>query len=206
MKKITRLSSFLLLLLVLGCNKDRDTRTVEGTVIAFGTNEPIEKAMVILQLGAGATSFGGGASVSRKDTFITEADGNYFFSYKVNDFPYSNLVAKHDEYFFKNPPDGIVGPNYYFDIVMDPYAWVKLHIKNTLPVNSLDNIRYNGSWGGGSPLFYNGMDVDSYVLKQVLGNRDINVYWWITKNNVKTSLSDIVYCPGGDTTLFEIFY
>ena len=210
MKRIFQFILFFFLFLFLSCNKDdNDLATVEGTVIEFGTNEPIEGATVILQLGSGATSLGGGANVSRRDTFITQADGNYLFTYKSEDFTYSNLVADHKDYFFNNPPDGIVCCNYQYDIVMDPNAWIKLHVKNTMPVNMNDKIKYTGEFERGISLPLDehfGADFNQYFVEPVRGNREILITWWVTKSNQETKFEQKVICPARDTTLFEVFY
>jgi hypothetical protein len=68
------------------------------------------------------------------------------------------------------------------------------------------NIRITGSWAGGSPDDNFGMNVDFFQIEQVLGNRNANVNWWVTKQGTTAVSRDTIYVPARDTIYYEILY
>ena len=112
-------STFLLLafilsvpLLRISCDNDgilSGTTIIEGQVLAYGTNEPVENATVTLYERVSTGSFSG-ADVA-VETIITDASGGY--SFESEGLGLTGVNATHDNYFEPNmiTYDGIVYKN-----------------------------------------------------------------------------------------------
>ena len=205
-------STFLLLafilsvpLLWISCDNDgilSGTTIIEGQVLAYGTNEPVENATVTLYERVSTGSFSG-ADVA-VETIITDASGSY--SFESEGLGLTGVNATHDNYFEPNmiTYDGIVYKNRNnIDIVIDPHAWLKLHIKNVNPFDQNDYINVNGFITEGP---WHGMSIDINPTMLIRGNKENKIAWFITKNNISTNQFAPIYCEGHDTTYFEIFY
>jgi len=195
-----------LFILSAGCG-DRDNikgLDVSGYVLEYGTLDPIEGARVYLVGGsAGGVS---GPNWNLVDTFITGPDGKYAF--RRSEEPVIVALYVYADQYYDIIEKAVKFPErkQEIDIVMDPYAWIKLHIKNTNPYDINDLFSFSGEWGGGSLPDYYGMNVDLYYLQKVYGNRFIDVYWGVTKNNKFNFSQDSVFTVTHDTVDFEILY
>ncbi len=120
---------------------------IEGKILEYGTNEPVENAIVTLYKRVSTGSLSG--IDTEVETMITDASGSYSFEYDgVGGY---GVNATHDTYFEPSmiTYDGIArNRRNQVDIVVDPHAWLELHIKNVNPFDKNDNIRYSGNWGG----------------------------------------------------------
>ena len=205
-------STFLLLafilsvpLLWISCDNDgilSGTTIIEGQVLAYGTNEPVENATVTLYERVSTGSFSG--TDVAVETIITDASGSY--SFESEGLGLTGVNATHDNYFEPNmiTYDGIVYKNRNnIDIVIDPHAWLKLHIKNVNPFDQNDYINVNGFITEGP---WHGMSIDINPTMLIRGNKENKIAWFITKNNISTNQFAPIYCEGHDTTNFEIFY
>ena len=50
------------------------------------------------------------------------------------------------------------------------------------------------------------MTVDTSVVKTTLGNKNIDVKFFVTKNNITTSISNTIFATAFDTTNLTINY
>lgn len=212
MKPIQISLVFLVLsLIIYSCDEGIDPllpyTSIEGQVLEYGTNKPIENAQVILYKRVSTGTFSGANMAV--DTFLTDATGQYSFIYEGDGN--LGLNAFHDTYF--NRGNDIYGDHIYskienknIDIILDPYALLELHIKNVNPFDENDNIRYDGDWSGGAPQDNLGTNVDFHDIKEVRGNRNINIIWWVTKNGEKIEHQQNIYCKSHETTQYEILY
>ena len=178
---------------------------IEGKVLEYGTEEPIENAQVVLYEQTSSGTFS--TSDLPIDTILTDATGSYSFQY--NGRGQTGVKAFHDTYF---PISRVPYENIYYkqrnveNIILDPYALLELHIKNVNPFDGNDNLRYDGAWSGGAPQDNLGVNIDFFDTKLVRGNRGVSLVWRVIKNENTTTHRDTVYCKGHETTQYEIFY
>lgn len=178
---------------------------IEGQVLEYGTNEPVENAEVLLYKRISTGAFTG--TDIRVDTAITNAAGEYSFQYEDSDK--LGLFASADTYFTTN---GIEYSNIRSkkmntrNITLDPVAALELHIKNVNPFDN-DNIRYSAGWENGASIQDNiGENIDKKEKKQTRGNRLTKVSWTVFRDNNIQTYTDSVYCKGHELTQYEIFY
>ncbi|MFT5261652.1 MAG: hypothetical protein ACI8YQ_000376 [Polaribacter sp.] len=193
------------LLSLLSCDKDDPITAISGHVTTLGTTDPVVDAKIVLYGGVSNGNFSNpGTYVSRIDSVYTDVAGFYEFSFDASRYPVLDMVAEKESYFTKDVKQGLVSRRENVaDIVMDPFAWLKLHVKNVMPVNVDDGISVDGSWGGGGVLDTWGETVDEMIIVKVIGNKEHFVKWNV---NGASNFIENVYCPAQDTTLFEIFY
>ncbi|MBK7233869.1 MAG: hypothetical protein IPH93_16805 [Saprospiraceae bacterium] len=210
----------LLALLFLSCEKDNDDSNiipyangtkskVSGQVIEYGSNKPIPGAKVILQEGYISGSLLSGRTVwTAIDTFVADNDGKYQFEFfhKVDDSDRKELYAykvyiEKDQYFpslEKRAHKGMWTKNLNF--VLDPYAWIKVHVKNVYSFDEKDYI-----WIGGGSNYY-GKSVDTSEIQLEFGNRMSKLVWFVGHNKIETRFEDSIYVIARDTVPYEINY
>lgn len=88
------------------------------------------------------------------------------------------------------------------NIHLQPYGWLKLHVKNVNPWNGDDRISL--SLGGTVQSCYG--IVDKTIHSKEPGNGTKKLIWAVEKNGIVTSYKDSVYLVGFDTTFYEILY
>ncbi|NOT36081.1 MAG: hypothetical protein HOP11_01745 [Saprospiraceae bacterium] len=136
---------------------DGSRTKVEGMVKEYGTGRPIVHALVILDEGIQTGFFTGNINWYPEDSVYTDSLGHYVFEFKHK--PY---VSGREEYFsyqlrcdypnyFGIAPK-LVATSWWFkdlDLILDPYAWIKVHIKNVNPYDEHDYILTSIEGGGG---------------------------------------------------------
>ena len=87
------------------------------------------------------------------------------------------------------------------DVLLEPYAWIKFHVKNVNPYDENDKILVNNL----KPLV--GNRVDTFLIEQSIGNKKFDIITWYYKNQIKYVLRDSINkLVSQDTTYFEIKY
>ena len=130
------------------CRKEDNTTSATGRVLQFGTNIPIEGATVYLQECSSEGLFTGTGACTTIDTVITGVDGRYEFI----DFSSAgshSIIAEANQYYDLLESVSVVDfeNDNMNDIVLTPYAWLKLHIKNINPVDELDKVQIASELG-----------------------------------------------------------
>ena len=211
MKTLTEPVLLSLLILIAGCS-DKDIIKgidVSGYVFEYGTLDPIEGARVYLVTGSSG-------NWGTTDTLVTGPDGRYAFRHPERE-P-GTLVALYvfaDDYYDIIEADvPLPWKKQEIDIVMDPYAWLKLHVINTNPESFLDIIRIRGNWeipygnniwAGGVLDDIVGDQVDITIILRTLGNRDIPMLWRVIKAE-DIIYRDTIFAIAHDTTFIEFQY
>ena len=179
---------------------------IEGKVLEYGTEEPIENAQVVLYEQTSSGTFS--TSDLPIDTILTDATGSYSFQY--NGRGQTGVKAFHDTYF---PISRVPYENIYYkqrnveNIILDPYALLELHVKNVNPFDGNDNVRYSAYWEWGASIQDNfGTNVDLVEAHLARGNRHIKIFWNVTKDGIMTANEDSIYCKGHENITYEIFY
>jgi len=207
MKNLLFITLAITICFITACKKENPT-SITGHVLEFDTNKPIEGALLYLYGGDSDGNFSNpGAYLEKIDSTISAADGSYHFDLDAAPYPILDLIAHKELYFSEDVLQGIYRTRAnQIDIVLDPHAWLKLHVKNDMPVDEYDKISVWGSWGGGGDLYELGEEVNELITIKLRGNDSPTVRWNVTKNDIKTSYNQDIYVPAHDTTTFEIFY
>ena len=213
--------SFLIILpLIFSCHKPEDNPTpkdkvpygdgsrtkIEGRVLEYGSLKPIPNALVVLEEEF-HMPFTGGGKYYPIDSTYTNADGYYIYDFKhidkLDDYYFSYQVKALAPKYFDNNSRMENGYAHRSDIILDPYAWIKVHVKNVNPFDEKDYL-FTNIWGGGGK--YYGLDIDITEVYPVPGARKIKFFSRSTKNKITVEKLDSLYLPPHDTINYEILY
>jgi hypothetical protein len=194
------------------CTKDNEanaTIKVSGKVLQVGTLKPIVNAKVFLinETPTGGP-LSGTTSSSIVDTVRTDANGFYVIDKTGIDKNGSYIVTATADKYFKYDPSKYLTANNVFvgqDIVLDPHAWIKIHVKNQNPVDSNDRILFGNTIGDliGS---YTGKNVELNYINRCPGNTKLFASWGVLKNGAWVSFKDTITVPAHDTLIYQILY
>jgi hypothetical protein len=132
---------------------ENKTRTkVTGRVMEYGTLKPMAQCMVVLEESFFAPRSGGGRYYPI-DTTYTDDQGYYLYDFKhvphSNDYFFTYQVKAVQQNYFNGYTEFESG---YWerdrDIILDPFAWIKAHVKNVNPFDEMDYL-FTSSNGGG---------------------------------------------------------
>ncbi len=168
-----------------------------GRVIESSTGAPIPGARVILSDCDG--EFLGNSNCALLDSTQSDAGGNYAFArwgFMVN--------AQKEGYFTDDNTSALVldGSEENTDIVLPPYAWLEVTVKNESGAYAISSTEINSV----SPIQLTAGE-DTTFIHLVRGNQDYHyVYSIWTDANTANTMSIKPYCPGHDTTKITITY
>ena len=137
------------------------------------------------------------------ETYYSDKDGNFSFKYteRVN-YGYTVKVFA-DKYYESEDyiPSEKKGVASTTELLLDPYAWIKFHVKNINPYDEYDKILVNNL----KPVV--GSKVDTFLVEESIGNTKFYISTWYYKNKIKTVLLDsIANLIPHDTMYYEIKY
>ncbi|MEP7194957.1 MAG: hypothetical protein ABI851_00445 [Saprospiraceae bacterium] len=183
---------------------DGSRTKVDGRVFEFGSNKPLVNCMVVLKEEF-HEPFSGGGIYYTIDTTYTDSIGYYVFDFKHMKkdqvYSYSYVVEAIQPLYFSggnSMEEGFWNKNR--DIILDPYAWIKVHIKNVNPFDEKDYL-----WLGGGGDYY-GININTSEVNIKFGNHSEEFVWYIGKNGIQVKKSDTVFVAGHDTLTYEILY
>jgi hypothetical protein len=182
MKKYTILLIPLLFLLA-HCQKDSKTTFIKtsGKVLEFGSNKPIKNAKVGIYEEGG--EFLGSTWTHLVDTTRTDATGAYHFDKSNLDKGSSFFIsAVADKYYAFDPNNYLItGQDVAnLNIVLDPFAWIRVHVKNVNPFSDADSLIL-GNVVGNIPNILVGKNIELDYINKVFGNRDMRAGWSYSK-------------------------
>jgi hypothetical protein len=203
LKNIPILFLLSMVLLVIGCSKN-GSESVEGRVLEFGSNKPIPNATVYLMEVKG--TFLGPSGSSKIDSTTSDHNGRYKFTYMDN--PYvSEIRGKANLYYDNYAYIMGTGKKLKTDLILDPHAWLRIHVKNVNPVDTNDYISLGinthncvkGFWGN---------TIDTiFICDNFKGNRNSLYKYKSAKTNVGWVEKEINVLLGSkDTTDIQIEY
>ncbi|NOT38746.1 MAG: hypothetical protein HOP11_15335, partial [Saprospiraceae bacterium] len=114
---------------------------IEGQVLEYGTNKPLSYAKVILRESIYEPWSGGGNYIPI-DTFIADSEGKYLIEFKH--FPSTSThfidydIYCEEFWYFSNSYGMQTGYGHRYNLVLDPYGWIDVKIKNKTPFNDED--------------------------------------------------------------------
>jgi hypothetical protein len=216
MKKITIISlTVLIISLLASCDKNnpepvKTKGEVTGRVLALNSKDPVPNAKVTLYKSIWSGGLiGGSANTVEVSATTTNSNGEYSFSfdYKTGDDYF--MLASADKYLFNNNTRWTIEEKKQVrDIILKPYAWIKLRVINVPPTDEQDYFNVGGYIGQAAETFTSyGKKCDTVLVKQVFGNQKTLLYisnW--SANKPKLHYTDSVYCKGLDTTFHTIMY
>lgn len=209
MKKYTLLIIPLLFLLT-QCRKDNKTTFIKtsGKILEFGSNKPIKNAKVGIYEEGG--EFLGSTWTKLVDTTRTDAAGFYHFDKDNLDKGSSFFIsAAAEKYYTYDPNNYLVTKQEVLnnDIVLDPFAWIKVHVKNVNPFDDNDRILLGNVVGpSNGAMTYIGRNIELNFINKVTGNRDMLADWVVRKNGIGILHLDTIKITAHDTLFYEILY
>jgi hypothetical protein len=213
---------FFIVLLIHACIKDESegytgnklpygdkTRTkIEGVVLEYGTGKPLANVMVFLDESQ-SVPFSGGGTYYPIDTTYTDTEGKFFYDfihipnsdklkwdYQVRTQPYLYYPDEYEMesgYQYKNK-----------ELIVEPYSFIRAHIKNVNPFDDEDYIFV--AFDGGSGGRFRGREINEFNIYRVSGNKKIEILTRLDRNKIETENIDSIYIKGHDTINYEIFY
>lgn len=189
------------------CHKDDDKFIkVSGKVLEFGSNKPIPNAKVGVYEEGG--EFLGTTWTKLVDTTRTDANG--FYSIEKNNIDRTSsffISAAANKYYPYDPNNYLVTGQEVANnnIVLDPFAWIKVHVKNVNPFNERDSILL-GNVVGTIPMTHVGKNIELNYTNKVRGNLRMEVQWSVGKNSIWKFFTDSITIPAHDTLNYEILY
>jgi hypothetical protein len=192
------------------CTKDDsylgDHTIAAGTITEAVSAKPVANVQMILY--RCTYQVFGGSSCAIFDSTRTDAKGFYSFDFKhEKDYQYEiDAVPDSKKYAIINNGFPVEKGRYrnMINLVLTPYSWVKLKIKNINPINQWDTIRiFNGSpTSRGTHLGA----VDFTDKYRVLSTAKEYIGWQVSKNGQVTSNEVYLACPAFDTVTYQINY
>jgi hypothetical protein len=220
-----RQNIFLLLILtfiftfgmISSCRKDKNKITINGTVYDPNIKTYVSGANVTI---SSSRVTNGVYNSNYADIATTTTDGNGAFTFefdKEKSAGYRIYVSKADyfDYTVDISDDNIIpGTPYTPNYTIYPVGYIKLHVKNTQPYDSLDFIAY--SYASGYLSCYEcctnttfkgyGDAFESTTKCKTYGSQDIIVSYHITKNSIDVAYTDTFFATPFDTTVFNLYY
>lgn len=152
------------------CSKN-GSESVEGRVLEYGSNKPIANATVYLMEVKG--TFLGPSGSSKIDSTTSDQNGRYKFTYMDN--PYvSEIRGKANLYYDNHAYIMGTGRKLKTDLILDPHAWLRIHVKNVNPVDENDGISFETF--SCNETGYVGTDIDEKLICQFRGNKSHKLY------------------------------
>ena len=207
MKKYTLLIIPLLLLLT-QCRKDNKTTFIKtsGKVLEFGSNKPIKNAKVGIYEEGG--EFLGSTWTKLLDTTRTDAAGFYHFDKGTLDKGSSFFIFATARNCFSDDPNNylITGQQITnLNIILEPYVWFDIHVKNINPFDNNDSIRLGGVIGTLTGL-HEGKNVELRYINKIRSGIPLTASWMVSKNRIRHWFTDTLKVQAYDTLKYEILY
>ena len=170
-----------------------------GRVIESGTGAPIPGARVMLSDCDG--EFLGNSNCALLDSTQSDAGGNYAFArwgFMVN--------AQKEGYFTDDNTSALVldGSEENTDIVLPPYAWLEVTVKNESGAYAFNTDVFNSV----NPYIFLRQGSDTTLVALVRGNQNYKFGYCVKPDSATLADCNWItrYCPGHDTTKITIAY
>ncbi len=212
MKKILFFSLTLLIInFLVSCNKDGidcSEARLQGRLLEKGSKKPLSGWTVYFS--SSSCELLVGCSGTVRDSTLTDADGNYSYTYDIETHDNVFAFPKVKEGYFQQDYR-VLGPFKESkvmtkDIEVVAKAWIKFHVVNEKPFDQFDQFILSGKYSANYDVSYPGPVIDKYNKALVEGNDSINVSAYITKNSINYIKNWKIWSKAHDTTFFEIKY
>ncbi len=175
------------------------TTTVTGYAVTTDSLDPIPNIVLNINPLAGSytTPVGG-------KTVRTDSTGRFEFIYTGPAYGQIGIGFGGNNSYHNLGGYDYITPytNKTHNIELQPYGWLKLHVKNVNPWNGDDRLSISL---GGSIHSYYGI-VDKSIHSKEPGNGTKTLVWAVEKNGIVNSFQKTIYIQGFDTSFYEILY
>jgi|GEM_PF-3824671 len=209
--KIIHLWLVVLLCSTIACKKEKKETTVNGRVITYGTDTKATNQPLTIGLFRSIPGSGFGTGERKLYETITDSNGNFEFIFmpeenSENSTYYLRLItqpiAGHYGISYSNQVQLVIGMKQTKNIVLSPYAWVKLHLINNGPYYPGDKIRFTVCGGEIRELYG---PVNNQAIYSSGGNSSCRIGITVFRNNESFNLIDTIpFVPAFDTTYYLI--
>ena len=199
-----------LLFLMAQCKKDNsylgDHTIAEGIITEKGSGKPVKN--VQMRLRRCTYQVLGSSSCETIDTLRTDTKGFFKFDFQhEKDYQYEIRAVPDTEKYYVVDNDAPLEKGRYnskINLLLTPYSWIKLRIRNINPVNQWDTIRiFNSSAKRGE---YLGGIVDVTDKYRVHSTVKEYIGWRVSKNGQVTFKEIFLDCIPHDTIFYDINY
>jgi hypothetical protein len=184
---------------------------IKGKILEIGTNQPIPNARVLI-MGFSQKEILGPTSSRPMDTVFSKADGSYEATFRHEETGYFQCRVTAPHYYDgrdSGNPTLLSGRENSINCILDPFAWIRFHVKNVNPVNQLDYISFwgNNGWTAFDYINLSGVPIDTFITRRIAGNQLQKITGFIERSGQnRIILTDSIYCKGGDTTFFKLHF
>lgn len=193
---------FLWTVCLIGCKKEESykfTVTVNGYFINSIDGDSIPNTVIEIW----EDDHGGSKLLTNFDrkiySGISDSNGKYSITFTGNDTKTYGIIGYKENYNNDGWVELIKKSKLSINIYKVPLAWLKIHIKNDIPINPNDSIHfYNNIYLSGN--------VDTTFFQAFNANSQKFNNWDITLNNMTTPYYSFNSCNGLDTCTLNIFY
>ncbi len=206
-----------LLLSVLGCKKEASVFKIKGTVVNKQLQEKISGVRVYID----AKKIEGGVynnSFTNVASTTTNSSGSFEFDIEESHVSEYRFRLTNNGYFgieAVTPTDKIHQEEGYsptFEMIQE--SFIELNVKNTMPQNTNDEIRYRYTnvevqekgCCNNDPISGIGYDYEAHHKCSVRSHAWINLTWTVSKSGNQVLHFDSIYSGDGSTVIYNINY
>ena len=211
MKHLLYLSTALILCCgMISCDKDRNYTIIEGTILEYGSLDPVENAAIEIFQAYSKGLFQGFVQWPI-DTVYTNSDGSFKFKTDIDphnneyDTPGSFGISQisRENYFSENSIYGEIVEIFHLDkvkeeIQLDPYSWLLVTMEDVPEIES-DYCKVFFEKDTDVHMIYSGIDT---IIFSKRGNR--NTYLHFKQFDEVLSTVDSFFMPAFDTLDYHI--
>ncbi len=216
MKKIS-IIAIILLISILGCKKETSVFEIKGTVLNKQLQEKIGGVKVYLD----AKKIEGGVynnSFTNVASATTTSSGSFKFDIEEGQVSEYRFRLVNNGYFGIEQVTAVDivhqddGYSPVFEMIQE--SFIELNVKNTMPYDTEDEIRYRfidvetkeKDCCNNDPISGIGYDYEAHHTCSVRSHAWINLTWTITKRGNQSILYDSLYTGDGLTVIYDINY
>ena len=209
--------SFLFLLLLFGCKKNKNTIVIEGVLLNPITNQGVSGVLLDFSAqqpvsGTYSTAYNTLMKVS------TDAGGKFRFEIKSSNASSYRIKADYTGYYLLeelyNPEKFPVGETSTLSLSFYPKGALRVSVKNINPFDGGDKLVFQIIKGAiNKPGFclsnsqtFIGQSVDTTLQCLSYGQQKMVFQWFVTKNNIVNAFSDSLIVSFNDTAFFQLNY
>jgi len=185
--------------LITSCGINRND--ISGRVTEFGSNNPVEGAKLTL-FGEENGGFGSDNIKFFIDSLFTDANGEFYYEDPDQATMYSiGSITKENYWDDTNGRFWLEGDGRDLDIVLDPFAWLRITAENVEDIDGESIKIFGNSFVGSNNVSSNELFDMNFKLK---GNNEIVIAYLYNDSQIDTTIIDSIFCKAFDTSSYHI--